>query len=72
MMLPEALAIVCAPKYQTNGFFCLTPSYGLDFISQCRAEGFHPHPSDPALFQEAEHYCLDEGTAIEVIDLRTS
>lgn len=70
LMLPEALAIVCAPKYQTHGFFCLTPSYGLDYIAQCRLEGFHPHPADPALFMEAGHYCLDESSHIEVVDLR--
>lgn len=70
LMLPEALAIVCAPKYQTNGFFCLTPSYGLEYIASCRLEGFHPHPADPALFMEAGHYCLDESRAIEVVDLR--
>lgn len=70
MMLNEALAIVCAPKMKTNSFFCLTPDYGLDYIAQCRLEGFHPHPPEPPLFMEANHYVLDEKAAIEVVDLR--
>uniref|UniRef100_A0A0K8TKB2 Putative smad6 n=1 Tax=Tabanus bromius TaxID=304241 RepID=A0A0K8TKB2_TABBR len=71
MMMPEAIAVVCAPKYQSNGFFCLTPNYGLDFIAQCRKEGFHPHPNDPPLFMEAQHIILDERANVEVVDLRS-
>ena len=36
LMLPEAVAIVCAPKYNETGFFVLTPDYGLDYIGNCR------------------------------------
>ncbi|SPP80096.1 STAM-binding protein-like A [Drosophila guanche] len=70
MMMPEALAIVCAPKYNTTGFFILTPHYGLDYIAQCRQSGFHPHPNDPPLFMEAQHIQKDVHTKIKVIDLR--
>ncbi|XP_055634942.1 STAM-binding protein [Toxorhynchites rutilus septentrionalis] len=70
MMLEEAIAIVCSPKYEETGFFCLTPSYGLDYISQCRQSGFHPHPKDPALFMEALHITLDDKAIVEVVDLR--
>ncbi|XP_001357670.2 STAM-binding protein-like A [Drosophila pseudoobscura] len=70
MMMPEALAIVCAPKYNTTGFFILTPHYGLDYIAQCRQSGFHPHPNDPPLFMEAQHIQKDAHTKIKVIDLR--
>ncbi|XP_068152112.1 STAM-binding protein-like A [Drosophila tropicalis] len=70
MMMPEALAIVCAPKYNTTGFFLLTPHYGLDYIAQCRQSGFHPHPNDPPLFMEAQHMKMDIQTKIKVIDLR--
>ncbi|KAH8313093.1 hypothetical protein KR067_000299 [Drosophila pandora] len=71
MMMPEALAIVCAPKYNTTGFFILTPHYGLDFIAQCRQSGFHPHPNDPPLFMEAQHIRMDGQDKIKVIDLRS-
>lgn len=70
MMLEEAIAIVCSPKYQETGFFCLTPSYGLDYISQCRQSGFHPHPKDPPLFMEALHITLEDKVGVEVVDLR--
>ncbi|XP_058443143.1 STAM-binding protein [Malaya genurostris] len=70
IMLEEAIAIVCSPKYNETGFFCLTPSYGLDYISQCRLSGFHPHPKDPPLFMEALHITLEDKVPIEVVDLR--
>ncbi|XP_062125963.1 STAM-binding protein-like A [Drosophila sulfurigaster albostrigata] len=70
MMMPEAIAIVCAPKYNANGFFILTPHYGLDYIAQCRQTGFHPHPNDPPLFMDAAHIKMDSHAKIKVIDLR--
>ena len=36
LMLPEAVAIVCSPRYNETGYFVLTPDYGLDFIGNCR------------------------------------
>ena len=38
-MLPEAVAIVCAPKFEETGFFVLTPNYGLDYIANCTLTG---------------------------------
>ncbi|KAK7869958.1 hypothetical protein R5R35_013732 [Gryllus longicercus] len=69
-MMPEAVAIVCAPRYQENGFFMLTPNYGLDFIANCKQTGFHPHPTEPPLFMNADHSKLDSSAPIEVVDLR--
>jgi STAM-binding protein len=40
-MLPEAIAIVMAPKFNQTGFFVLTPNYGLDFIGSCRSDKFY-------------------------------
>ncbi|XP_043537486.1 STAM-binding protein-like isoform X1 [Chiloscyllium plagiosum] len=51
IMLPEAIAIVCSPKYHETGFFRLT-DHGMDEISFCKQKGFHPHPKDPPLFNE--------------------
>jgi len=51
MMMPEAIAVVCAPKYNETGYFTLTPNYGLETVASCREQGFHPHPSHPPLFQ---------------------
>ncbi|XP_024887004.1 STAM-binding protein-like A [Temnothorax curvispinosus] len=69
LMMAEAIAIVCAPKYDETGFFILTPDYGLDFIANCRETGFHPHPTEPPLYTKARHYKLDV-MALQVVDLR--
>ncbi|XP_058127006.1 STAM-binding protein [Anopheles ziemanni] len=69
LMLEEAIAIVCSPKYQETGFFNLTP-FGMDSISQCRQTGFHPHSSGQPLFSEAQHIVLSDAVAVKVIDLR--
>ncbi|CAL7937623.1 unnamed protein product [Xylocopa violacea] len=70
LMMAEAIAIVCAPKYDETGFFILTPEYGLEFIANCRETGFHPHPSDLPLYTKAKHCKLDVTAIIEVVDLR--
>ncbi|XP_076301322.1 STAM-binding protein isoform X1 [Lasioglossum baleicum] len=70
LMMAEAIAIVCAPKYDETGFFILTPEYGLDYIANCRETGFHPHPPEPPLYTKAKHCKLDVTAMIEVVDLR--
>ncbi|XP_053604195.1 STAM-binding protein-like A [Plodia interpunctella] len=72
LMMPEAIAIVCAPKYDETGFFALTPDYGMNFIANCRQTGFHPHPKDPPLFYEVKHIILDDKAPVEMVDLRTT
>ncbi|XP_068207999.1 STAM-binding protein-like isoform X2 [Palaemon carinicauda] len=72
LMMPEAVAIVCAPKYEETGYFTLTPNHGLSFIANCQESGFHPHPKEPPLFQKADHVTLDQNLPITVIDLRES
>lgn len=71
LMMPEALAIVCSPRYSQTGYYSLTAEYGLDFIANCRQSGFHPHPSDPPLYTEAKHCILDDSGQVEILDLRT-
>ena len=70
LMLPEAIAIVIAPKHNQTGFFSLTPDHGLDFIANCRESGFHPHPKDPPLFAELDHVQLDQDSDVTLVDLR--
>jgi len=44
LLIPEAVAIVCAPNsFPTIGLFRLTNPPGLQIISSCRQSGFHPH-----------------------------
>lgn len=66
-MLPEAIAIVCAPKHEELGFYTLTNS-GLEFISKCTQSGFHPHPNDQ--FVEASHFTLEKDKRVTIVDLR--
>ncbi|GAB1291623.1 STAM-binding protein [Apodemus speciosus] len=53
-MLPESIAVVCAPKYKQIGIFTLTPT-GLKEISCCPRRGFHAHRQDTALFCDCSH-----------------
>ncbi|XP_056637043.1 STAM-binding protein-like A isoform X1 [Diorhabda sublineata] len=70
LLMPEAIAIVCSPKYNETGIFILTPDYGLKFIANCNQDGFHPHPTDPPLFTEADHVRIENNASVEVLDLR--
>ncbi|VEN60022.1 unnamed protein product [Callosobruchus maculatus] len=70
LLLPEAVAVVCAPRYGDAGFFALTPDHGLKFIASCRKTGFHPHPTEPPLFEKADHVRVDQSSPLEVVDLR--
>jgi STAM-binding protein len=54
VMLPEAIAIVCAVKQNKTGVFRLTDPPGLGIIAQCRQPGlFHPHPDVP-IYRDAD------------------
>lgn len=70
VMMPEAVAVVCAPTYDQNKTFWLTPNHGMEVIRDCSLTGFHPHPNDPPIFVEAEHCRLDSSVSITVVDLR--
>ncbi|KAI0887038.1 uncharacterized protein GGS22DRAFT_120756 [Annulohypoxylon maeteangense] len=56
VMLPESIAIVCAPKFQPSyGIFRLTHPPGLDHILNCKQSAtFHPHSVDN-LYTKAQH-----------------
>lgn len=71
IMLAEAIAIVCAPRFNRTGVFSLTPDFGLDFIANCRQSGFHPHPNDSLIYQSSPHVHFDAGTSVKLVDLRT-
>ncbi|GAA6233560.1 STAM-binding protein [Lates japonicus] len=68
MMLPEAIAIVCSPKFNEIGYFRLTDR-GTDEISTCKQKGFHPHSKDPPLFTHAGHVTITDDT-VSMMDLR--
>ncbi|KAI9537078.1 hypothetical protein NQZ68_028205 [Dissostichus eleginoides] len=68
MMMPEAIAIVCSPKFNEIGYFNLTDR-GTNEISTCKQKGFHPHSKDPPLFTHAGHINITDDT-VSMMDLR--
>ena len=74
VMLPEAIAIVCAPRHNPDwGIFRLTAPPGLDAILNCRKPGlFHPHAEND-LYTDAlrpGHAVEGPGLKFDVVDLR--
>ncbi|XP_038677341.1 AMSH-like protease isoform X2 [Scyliorhinus canicula] len=68
LMLPESIAIVCAPKHNETGAFRLTP-VGIQEVSSCRKKGFHPHSKEPPLYQTCKHIVVKD-TNIVIMDMR--
>ena len=74
VMLPEAIAIVCAPRQNPDwGIFRLTDPPGLSHILNCQQRSlFHPH-SETNLYTDAVkpgHVVEGPGLKFEVVDLR--
>ncbi|KAF1352173.1 hypothetical protein BDV97DRAFT_293142 [Delphinella strobiligena] len=74
VMLPESVAVVCAPsKTPDHGIFRLTDPSGKDAILSCHQPGiFHPH-AQTNLYTDAlrpGHVCELKGLQFEVVDLR--
>lgn len=77
VMLPEAIAIVCAPRHNPDwGIFRLTDPPGLPHVLKCEKTGlFHPHDED-RLYTDADggrgrgHVVEAKGLEFRVVDLR--
>ncbi|KAI7864963.1 hypothetical protein BDF14DRAFT_1828917 [Spinellus fusiger] len=73
LMLPEAIAIVCAPRQTPNyGIFRLTDPPGLNVISTCRVEqSFHTH-ADLPIYTDATDtgHVVMVKSDVDVVDLR--
>ncbi|XP_027132897.1 AMSH-like protease isoform X2 [Larimichthys crocea] len=67
LMLPEAIAIVCAPKHNDSGVFRLSGP-GMSEVSGCRLKGFHPHSKDPSLFSVCKHVVIRDSKVV-LLDL---
>jgi STAM-binding protein len=83
LLLPEAVAIVLAPRVPVGqlscGIFRLTDSDsptnpgsigGLELIQACEYRGFHPHDDNVRIYEHSSHVRIDKGGRLEVIDLR--
>ena len=74
VMLPEAIAIVCAPRHNPDwGVFRLTDPPGLKHVLKCERKGlFHPH-EERDLYTDAGkpgHVVEGPGLEFQVVDLR--
>ncbi|XP_035764728.1 AMSH-like protease isoform X1 [Neolamprologus brichardi] len=68
LMLPEAVAIVCAPKHNDTGVFRLT-DLGMSEVSACKLKGFHPHSKEPPLFTVCRHVVFRD-LRLNLLDFR--
>ncbi|CAI5956896.1 unnamed protein product [Closterium sp. NIES-64] len=75
VMLPEAIAIVMAPKDPSRpfGIFQLSQPGGVKVIQNCQQRGFHTHeaPADGTpLYSHSSHVFFNPRIDYEVLDLR--
>lgn len=75
IMLPEAIAIVMAPRdsSKTHGIFQLTTPGGMGVIRQCPRRGFHPHDPPPdggPIYKQCTDVYMNPDIKFDVIDLR--
>lgn len=74
IMLPEAIAIVMAPKDTSSphGIFHLSDPSGVSVIRNCQQRGFHPHeePDDGPIYEHCSHVFMNPNMKFEVVDLR--
>ncbi|KAI7832915.1 hypothetical protein BX661DRAFT_141219 [Kickxella alabastrina] len=76
LMLPEAVAIVCAPRKTPRfGIFRLTDPMGIDAIQACTEKSaFHPHNEEKTIYTDADtggHIVL-ANYDFDIIDIRGS
>lgn len=75
IMLPEAVAIVMAPRdtSRKHGIFRLTTPGGMSTIRNCNLRGFHAHDSPPdggPIYKSCTDVYMNPSVKFEVIDLR--
>ncbi|KAK9105778.1 hypothetical protein Scep_022622 [Stephania cephalantha] len=75
IMLPEAIAIVMAPKDSSrkHGIFRLTSPGGISVIRNCDRRGFHPHEPPPdggPIYDHCTDVYMNPNLKFDVIDLR--
>ncbi|KAL1356778.1 AMSH-like ubiquitin thioesterase 1 isoform X4 [Arachis hypogaea] len=75
IMLPEAVAIVMAPRDSSrkHGIFRLTTPGGMNVIKQCQHRGFHPHSQPPdggPIYNTCTDVYMNPDLKFDVIDLR--
>ncbi|XP_026386994.1 AMSH-like ubiquitin thioesterase 1 [Papaver somniferum] len=75
IMLPEAIAIVMAPKDSSRkyGIFRLTSPGGMSVIRKCPQRGFHTHQQPPdggPIYDQCTEVYMNPSMKFDIIDLR--
>ncbi|KAK1280759.1 AMSH-like ubiquitin thioesterase 1 [Acorus gramineus] len=75
VMLPEAIAIVMAPRdtSKTHGIFRLTSPGGMSVIRHCQQRGFHAHREPPdggRIYDHCSDVYMNPSLKFDVVDLR--
>ncbi|KAK3002124.1 hypothetical protein RJ639_022216 [Escallonia herrerae] len=75
IMLPEAIAIVMAPKDESSphGIFHLSDPGGVAVIRNCQQRGFHPHEEaedGSPIYEHCSHVFMNPNLKFEIVDLR--
>ncbi|KAM0944313.1 putative ubiquitinyl hydrolase 1 [Dioscorea sansibarensis] len=75
IMLPEAIAIVMAPRdgSRTHGIFRLTTPGGMSVIRKCPHRGFHPHENPPdggRIYDQCSNVYMNPNLKFDVVDFR--
>ena len=68
-LLPEAVAVVCAPQFGCNKWLRLTEQ-GMKITADCPFRGFHQHVSKAKLFGPALNITFDS-SRVQIFDFRT-
>lgn len=73
IMLPEAIAIVYAPRHHPDrGIFRLADPSGIDIIKQCHQTGFHSHDEPNLYFKALPGHCMEHDYKFTLKDMRPS
>ncbi|KAL2347320.1 hypothetical protein Fmac_001320 [Flemingia macrophylla] len=75
MMIPEAFAIVLAPKdtIRSCGLFRLTDPEGMNILKICQEKGFHPHKEPDngnPVYEHCSNVYKNSNLRFEIFDLR--
>ncbi|CAG8554285.1 10276_t:CDS:10 [Paraglomus occultum] len=69
--IPEAIAIVCAPKYNDIRIFRLSNPPGLQVVIKCTKRGFHPHTEDELFVDISKNgHVINKNLDLRIADLR--
>lgn len=71
LLPPPLRALFAISLYDRMGVFRLTQPGGMKLIQECKLKGFHMHPDDVVIYEDADaHLDWVQGKHMSVADLR--